>query len=66
MFDNMSKLVDLTGQIFNRWTVIKNAHKDRWGHTMWLCNCECGTERAVVGHQLKNGVSKSCGCLHKE
>lgn len=30
--------------------------------TMWLCRCDCGTERVVIGSMLRNGHSKSCGC----
>jgi hypothetical protein len=28
-----------------------------------LCVCECGVKRTVVAANLKNGRSKSCGCL---
>lgn len=30
------------------------------------CVCECGTEKEVMYKDLKNGKSKSCGCLQKE
>ena len=33
---------------------------------MWMCRCKCGTERAVRGYNLRNGTSKSCGCLSAE
>ncbi len=33
---------------------------------MWLCRCDCGTERPVERGSLLNGYSKSCGCLHRE
>lgn len=61
----MSKVVDLTGKKFDRWTVKSFSHKvGKMFH--WLCICECGTERAVFGGDLKRGASKSCGCLMKE
>lgn len=28
---------------------------------MWLVRCSCGTERAVIAHDLRAGKSKSCG-----
>lgn len=61
---------DLTGQRFGRWTVLgfagrKNFPKGRPAY-MWLCRCECGTERAVSQQPLCNGGSKSCGCLTNE
>lgn len=33
---------------------------------MWLCRCDCGTERAVYSAGLRDGTSKSCGCLSRE
>ncbi len=32
----------------------------------WLCRCECGTERLVRPYRLRNGESRSCGCLQRE
>lgn len=32
----------------------------------WLCLCQCGNQVVARGHALKNGHTKSCGCLHKE
>lgn len=28
----------------------------------WRCKCSCGTERNVLGRDLRNGVSTNCGC----
>ena len=30
--------------------------------TMWMCRCECGTEKAIRYGSLINGDTKSCGC----
>ena len=63
----MRKFIDLTGQKFGRLTIIKrNYPNDKFGKINWLCKCECGKEKVVVGNNLKNGNSKSCGCLRKE
>lgn len=59
-------VVDLTGQKFGRWTVIKRTGVDDYRQAMWLCRCECGTEKEVVGSSLRNGESKSCGCWNRE
>lgn len=33
----------------------------------WLCQCECGSEpKAIKAEYLKNGDTKSCGCLNEE
>lgn len=55
----------MIGQQFGRWTVISKADINRkFPH--WNCRCQCGTERAVQQANLRNGTSKSCGCLSKE
>lgn len=30
-----------------------------------LCRCDCGNEKIVLLKNLKNGATKSCGCLHR-
>lgn len=62
----MRQLIDLTGKTFGRWTVIERSPKNSGQHPRWICRCECGTVRDILGHQLREGVSKSCGCLQKE
>lgn len=54
---------DLTGQIFGRLTVDEYA-----GDKKWWCTCGCGNkERKLVrATNLKNGSTKSCGCLALE
>ena len=59
-------LYDLTGQKFGRWTVIERTESLNNRDTTWLCQCECGTIKAVLGKNLRNGRSKSCGCYKKE
>ena len=62
--------IDLTGQVFGRWTVLSLAedkeHKNRLKRgskgAVWLCRCECGTERTVISYNLRRGNSQSCGC----
>ena len=61
----MSKRIDLTGQHLGRWTVIEyvgNTRTVAW----WKCRCDCGTVRIVNGRRLRDGTSKSCGCLRRE
>lgn len=47
---------------FNLWTIIDISEKKN-NRKAWLCKCECGTIRSVEERRLKNGTSKSCGCL---
>lgn len=62
----MSKLIDLTGQKFGKWSVIKLSHTNRRGEPYWNCICECGVNKVVAGRHLRSGGSKSCGCLSLE
>lgn len=55
---------DLKGLRFGRLLVIKEATGYKKLH--WLCKCDCGNFTAVCPSKLKNGETKSCGCLRKE
>jgi len=55
---------DLTGQVFERLTVIEYAgYEPKGKSTVWKCKCECGKEIISQKHALINGRTKSCGCL---
>jgi hypothetical protein len=55
----------LIGQRFNRLVVI--AYADTTSkRARWLCRCDCGTEKVVIGKSLREGHTKSCGCLSRE
>lgn len=63
----MGKLIDLTGQKYGRLTVIERAGRTAHGeHAKWVCLCECGNVTTVIGKNLRNGNTTSCGCAHKE
>jgi len=57
---------NLIGQKFERLIVLKRMDNDKWGKSCWLCECDCGKEKIVIGSDLKSGNTKSCGCLAKE
>ena len=61
---------DLTGQYFGRLKVIERVEdyieKNGNKRSQWLCECKCGNRVKVIGKSLKNGNTKSCGCLQKE
>lgn len=57
--------IDLAGRVFGRWVVLDKYVRQK-GRTMWLCRCECGTEKLVDGTSLRGGISKGCGCLRAE
>jgi hypothetical protein len=64
----MGRLVDLApGERFGRWVVLGiAAERSRTGKAQFLCECACGTVKAVLGASLIQGKSVSCGCLKRE
>jgi hypothetical protein len=62
----MGKFIDMIGHVFDRLTVLSFSHYDKWGNACWLCRCLCGTEVIVAGHSLRDGDTRSCGCLRRE
>ena len=65
-----AKLIDLTGQVYGRLTVIKRVDDyispSGSRKVQWLCKCKCGKEVIVTGNNLRKGNSKSCGCYNRE
>lgn len=58
--------IDLTDQVFGRLKVIRHIKKTEWKDTRWECKCDCGNMAIVRAASLKAGLTKSCGCLHRE
>ena len=63
--NNPNKLIDLSGDVFGRLTVVSRVklHPKR---THWLCRCLCGKEVIVWAANLGKGATQSCGCLQRE
>ena len=55
---------DLIGQKFGKLTVESSAGTNKWKHRLWECKCDCGNIVIVDTSRLRNGHTKSCGCLH--
>ena len=62
----MGSFLDRVGMRYGRLEVIEHKGKDNRGKHLWLCKCDCGKEKIVVGDNLSSGKSKSCGCLKIE
>ena len=56
----------LEGRTFGKLKVLKRVgtQTQRNGEqkSLWLCKCECGTLVEVIGKNLLNGNTQSCGC----
>lgn len=53
---------DETGNRYGRLTVVRFYGSTPNG-AAWLCKCDCGADFAVEGVKLRNGNTRSCGCL---
>lgn len=53
---------DLTGQIFGRLTAVERTGT-RSTYAIWRCQCSCGNVVVRQSNHLKNGSTKSCGCI---
>lgn len=60
------KALDLTGKKFGKLTIIKYEGKNKEGRPLCLCECDCGNYKIIIEKNIKNGNTKSCGCLGKE
>jgi hypothetical protein len=60
----MGTLRDLTGMTFGKLTV--TSERIRQGpHLKWLCRCECGREKWILGYDLWQRKTKSCNFAHR-
>lgn len=67
-----SKRIDLVGQVFGRLTVLSydvertESPTNRHRQTFWKCKCLCGSICSVASGKLRPGLTKSCGCIHRD
>lgn len=60
---------ELIGKRFGRLRVLEYAGDEYIrsnGSMQWICECDCGNKAIISGAKLKNGHTKSCGCLQSE
>lgn len=62
----MKKLIEMPQKRFGRLFVICRAENDKTKKPTYLCKCDCGKTTVVRGKLLRNGHTKSCGCLRYE
>ena len=55
--------LNLIGQRFGELEVVVEAESN--GFSRWLCKCDCGNTKIVLGRSLTSGNTKSCGCCRK-
>ena len=60
------KTKPLKGHKFGRLTVVSIDRVIPQRGSYWLCRCSCGGTRVVRRDALVSGMTRSCGCLHRE
>ena len=64
--------IDLSNQIYNDWTVsphhksVPRSSGKGSPRTHWFCTCACGKTAWVDATNLRQGISKNCGCKKRE
>jgi hypothetical protein len=61
----MSEVKDITGHVSGYLTVEKLDRVENGGSNWW-CRCKCAALISIRGDCLKDGNTRSCGCLKKE
>src|SRR5262245_15064459 len=61
-----SQAIDMSGKRAGRLLVLGRIGTDDHGNATWNCRCDCGAETIVAGSNLRNGSTRSCGCLNRE
>lgn len=56
---------DIRNQRFGRLLVLRRGGNVR-KEIGWICLCDCGNKTLVGGYTLRNGTTRSCGCLRNE
>ena len=58
-----AKPKDILNKKFGKLIVLELSHIKE--NAFWKCSCECGNYCIIAGHRLRNGQTKSCGCIVK-
>lgn len=62
----MAKPIDIIGNRYGLWTVNSLAYVKGYDK-YYNCTCDCGNTKIVLSHNLRRGLTKSCGCSrHKQ
>ena len=59
------RFVNLTDQRFGRLVAVQRV-KNRGRYIHWFCICDCGKTTVAGANNLRQGVTRSCGCYKTE
>jgi hypothetical protein len=56
--------VDYTGRRYGNLVVLqRGSRNEKRKLYSWICKCDCGNIKEIIGADLRNGNTLSCGCL---
>ena len=58
----MSKMIDITGQRFGSLVALEKDNSKHSSNTYWWFQCDCGKKVSILGKNVRNGITQSCGC----
>lgn len=58
-----SRIVNLINKRFGMLVVESFSHLNKHKESIWKCRCDCGGICYKANNELRNGDTKSCGCL---
>ena len=61
----MAKINELGNTYGNLTVIAESPIRSKDKKVQWECQCKCGNIITVPGKLLRNGNTKSCGCLAK-
>lgn len=59
----MGTAIDITGHRYGNLVALKITTKDKFGHLIWTCKCDCGNIKSASADNLRRGLIVSCGCF---
>lgn len=62
----MGKLINMEGQQFGQWSVLRQGTSTSNWNARWYCRCSCGNEVLVRGDKLRSGKSTKCNECRKK
>lgn len=62
----MKPRTDITNKKFSRLTAVRFVGRNNDNRDVWEFLCSCGNKKNISYRWVKNGTSKSCGCLASE
>ena len=54
------------GRKYGKLTILSLAGRNKYGHVLFECLCDCGNKTIAEGTRVTHGGTLSCGCLQKE